>query len=271
MDWNAMAGPWLRAEAQTDAAHAPVLDELLRRAALSPGQHVLDIGPGAGISLVRAAEAVGPTGHVTGVEIAPPFAARARMRSPGNVTVIEADAQEVRFDSPQFDAAISLFGVMFFRDSPAAFANLRAAMEPGARMHLACWGAREANPYFAAPAAAAARVLGPAPGADPKAPGPLRFADARDLQTVLTDAGWRAEIDTVDLDLTPMGGLEGMTKMQMTIGAAAGRLRMEKEAGRLTPEVRAAVQDALRDTLGAYEVAGEMRVPAQVHFVAATA
>ena len=46
MDWKAIAEPWLRVEAETDAAHAPVLDELIAAADLAPGQSVLDIGPG---------------------------------------------------------------------------------------------------------------------------------------------------------------------------------------------------------------------------------
>jgi len=51
-----------------------------------------------------------------------------------------------------FDAALSRFGVMFFSDPVAAFANLRAQLRPGARVTLAAWGPAAENPWFRVPA-----------------------------------------------------------------------------------------------------------------------
>ena len=271
MDWNAMAAPWLRIEAETDAAHAPVRHELMRRADLRPGQTVLDIGPGAGITLLDAARAVGPGGRVVGVEIAPPFAERSRERSPDIVEVVIADAQDFPFEPHGFDAAISLFGVMFFRDSVAAFANIRRALKPGAALHFACWGPPDRNPYFTMPGRVASEVFGPGEAFDPAGPGPMRFGDADLLASMLRRAGLAPEIDTVDLHLTPSGSAEAVAAVQMTIGAAAMRIRQARDAGTLTDADQDALRARMTEGFAAMRDGEAVRVPANIHFVRAVA
>ena len=56
-----------------------------------------------------------------------------------NVTFEQADAQVHRFAEARFDAVISRFGVMFFGDPVAAFANLARATRPGGRLAVVTW------------------------------------------------------------------------------------------------------------------------------------
>ncbi|MBO9450662.1 class I SAM-dependent methyltransferase [Tropicibacter sp. R16_0] len=271
MDWTAIAAPWLRVEAETDAAHAPVLEGLMARAGLQPGQSVLDIGPGGGVSLISAAQAVGVTGHVTGVEIAPPFADRARERVPDNVTVHVGDAAGFPFMGRSYDAAISMLGVMFFADPNKAFAHIRTALKPGAALSFACWGSPEANPWFSVPAEVADEVFGPGPVLDLDAPGPLSLSDPSKITRLLTAAGWSVEIDTQDLHLTPRGDPSEVAAMYMTVGAAAMRMGAAKAKGILTQEQRDAVRAGLEKVF-AYMAEGDaVRIPAQVHYVRAIA
>lgn len=271
MDWTAMATPWLKVEAQTDAAHTPVLDGVIARAGLSLGQKVLDIGPGGGVSLLRAADAVGPSGHVTGIEIAPPFADRARSRVPAHVKVELGDAQTHAFPASGFDAAVSLFGVMFFENSVAAFSNIRRALKPGGALTFACWAARESNPWFSLPASVAAEVLGPGPAPDPDAPGPTRFGNPDALEVMLRDAGWDPKVETVELHLTPAGGPEDVADMMMTIGSATSRMKAAADAGVLTEDHRDAVRAGLVAGFAQFVRDGAVRVPARIHFVRAIA
>lgn len=271
MDWNAIAAPWLRVEAETDAAHAPIVEGLIKRAGLQVGQSVLDIGPGGGVSLLAAAQAVGSTGHVTGIEIAPPFAERAQSRVPENVSVHVGDATDYPFVGRSYDAAISMLGVMFFAEPERAFAHIRGALKPGAVFCFAAWGAPEANTWFDAPAQVADDVFGPGPALNLDAPGPLSLSDAGKITRLLTSAGWSVAIDTQDLILTPRGSPEDVAALYVTIGAAAMRMGVAKAKGTLTQEHRDALRAGLIALFTQMTEGDRVCIPAQVHYVRAIA
>jgi SAM-dependent methyltransferase len=238
---------------------------------LRAGQSVLDIGPGAGISLLDAAKAVGPTGHVTGIEIAPPFAERAVARVPKNVKVHIGNAADYPFDAASFDAAISLFGVMFFTSPVEAFAHIRSTCKPGTALTFACWGPPQVNPWFSMPGRVAVKVFGPGQAFDPDVPGPMAFGDRDKINRILTAADWAVEIETKSLHLTPLGSPEDVSALHMTIGAAAMRMGAAKEAGTLSDTDRDMVRAGLIDGFSEMVDGDAVRVPAQVHFVRAIA
>lgn len=266
-----MAAPWLELEAEFEATHKPVLDLLLRKAALSEGQTILDIGPGSGQSLLAAADIVGPSGKVTGVEIAPPFVDRARMRTPENVEVVAADAASYTYENSGYDAAISLFGTMFFDDPIAAFNNIRSAMKPSAVLTFACWGPPTANPWFSLPGRVATEVLGPGPKFDADVPGPMSFSDPAKISRILAEAGWSWEIDTEELFLTPLGSPNDVATAQTKVGAAIKRMQMANDEGILTDSHRHSIYQGLVSEFSKMATSGSVRVPAMVHFVRATA
>ncbi|MEU8615659.1 methyltransferase domain-containing protein, partial [Actinoplanes sp. NPDC048791] len=77
----------------------PMGAELVRRAAIRPGEYVLDVGCGRGAVLLSAAAATGPTGRVVGIDLAPSMVeltAAATAHLPG-VTVQVGDAQQPAF------------------------------------------------------------------------------------------------------------------------------------------------------------------------------
>lgn len=71
---------WLAEADARERQLSPVSDALFERAALRPGERVLDVGVGAGPTTAQAWEAVRPDGVVTGIDIAPPMIAAARQR-----------------------------------------------------------------------------------------------------------------------------------------------------------------------------------------------
>ncbi|NDW43396.1 class I SAM-dependent methyltransferase [Ruegeria sp. PrR005] len=255
---------WLTFEQQIAASFAPVVDLLLDHAALEPGQRVLDIGCGLGDVTLAAARAVGPTGHALGVDISAPFLDRARQRSSGmgNVEYALADAQTEPFAPADRDAMISRFGMMFFSDSVAAFANIADALKPGGRMTFAAWGPLAVNPWFYIPHRAATDHLGQPPKVDRNAPGPLAFHDIDRVIGMMAKAGLtEIEAQAVEMKLTPPGGLTGAAALCTRLGPAA---RVLAHFGG-TSEDETTIQGAVTTALTPYLDGDHVRLPATIN------
>jgi len=267
-NWDELAAPWLRQEAVMEAAHRPVLDAMLAKAALKPGQSVLDIGIGSGLSTRLAHIAVGKQGTVCGIDVAPPFVHRARERLDPSIHVVEADAETHPFEPQRFDSAISIFGTMFFADTVAAFANIRSALRPMGRFVFAGWAPPQDNPWLTMTARIVTEVLGPpTEQPDPTGPGPFRFADPELPLTALRKAGWQARHETLDLLLTPLGSPEALAEVQLDLGPGAIRIRDE---GAGDAQIKAIKDGVIAGFTGMLDGSGAVRVPARVHLFEAT-
>ena len=153
---------------------------------IGPGDVVLDIGCGTGLTTRDAARAAAP-GRVVGVDVSERMLQRARQLTAaerlGNVRYERGDAQMHRFDPARFDVAISRFGTMFFADPVAAFTNIAGAMRAEARLVLLVWQRLERNEWARAIDAALGDAAQPTPpGADPFSLGDAEVT-ARMLQT----------------------------------------------------------------------------------------
>ena len=126
---------------------APTYDRHMRRFArwqgmavdrlrLQPGQTVIDVACGTGLTFPMLEEGVGASGAIIGIELSPEMAAQARERVADhgwqNVTVVEAPAEEARIDTVA-DAALFSFTHDVLQ-SPIAIANVVAHLKPGARI-----------------------------------------------------------------------------------------------------------------------------------------
>ena len=195
--WNEVAGPrWVGRQAAQEARNVEMLEQLLAAASAQPGERVLDIGCGTGVTTVPYAQAVGPSGHVTGADISRPMldAARRRVEEAGlkNVELVLADAQVHAFTPDSYDLLTSRLGVMFFADPNAAFRNLIRALRPGGRLVMAVWATIDENPHWKIPFEIAVRHLGPPGPQPPHAPGPHVFGERDYLRGILEGAGFGA-------------------------------------------------------------------------------
>ena len=264
--WNEVAGPrWVeRAEVQ-EARNIEVAELVLREAQARPGEEVLDVGCGPGATAIPLAAAVGPSGHVTGVDISEPMLGLLRQRIAergiGNLIPLLADAQTHAFPPASFDLVTSRFGVMFFADPFAAFRNLCAATKPGGRLCMAVWAGIEVNFHWKIPFEIAVRLVGPPKPQPPHAPGPMALRDPDYLCRILGEAGFG------DIAVEPRGfHVIGRSVAQEAEIAGmlgpSGRLLDEKEADEATR--RAVVKEA-EAALAAYAGAnGEVRLPGTV-------
>jgi SAM-dependent methyltransferase len=194
--WNSAASrAWADQHERMDRAVADLRKALLDMAAPQPGEHVLDIGCGSGTTVLELTARIGPGGHVLGADISNQSVARARQRiddtGSRHAEVIVADVSCHAFAPNTFDLVFSRFGVMFFSDPQAAFANVRRAMKPGGRLALAVFRATSEGLWPNGPLEAVRHLLPPIPTPGPKEPGPFSWADPTRVHRILEGAGFR--------------------------------------------------------------------------------
>jgi ubiquinone/menaquinone biosynthesis C-methylase UbiE len=159
---------------------------LLERAALRPGEAVLDIATGPGTVARIAAEQVGPRGRVVGADFSEAMigVAKAKPASAGAAIVeyVVSPAAPLAVGDESFDVVTCQQGLQFFPDCGAAIKEMYRALRPGGRVAAVVWREMTMQPVFAALDAALRECL-PAEQAEPYAlpfrgPSPDALADA---------------------------------------------------------------------------------------------
>jgi SAM-dependent methyltransferase len=253
--WNAQMGErWVAQQALLDAQIEPLGVAVMDRAQLAPGQRVLDVGCGCGQTTLQLAERVAPAGSVVGIDVSAVMLERARERAAGlgergaHIRFENADAQTAAL--APCDLVFSRFGVMFFADPPAAFANLRRALAPGGSLAFVCWQGLQHNEWVRVPLMAAAKHL-PLPPPAPGAPGPFAFADPARVRGILAEAGFaEIEIEPHERELAiAQGSLDEAVGFLMQLGPLG---RVLREAGAAAAELQDVVAQSVREALAPF-------------------
>ena len=255
--WNGETGQnWVSHDALMEAMLQPLGEAVMDSLSLQPGEHVLDIGCGCGHTSLNLADRIGAEGSVTGIDISAPMLAVARQLAAEHnaghnagrnaVQFVEADAQTHTFTPEMYDAVFSRFGVMFFEDPVAAFANIRRSLRPSARLAFCCWQPRALNPFMTVPAMAALELLPAPPEIPPRTPGPFAFEEADYVTEILNKAAFEhVAVTPLRQPLTFGRGLslEDIVERLVQIGPIA---QMVREAPKdLQQPVRDKVVDAV--------------------------
>lgn len=234
--WNDAGGAaWVEHQGLLDRINQPVGDIIAKRADPGAGARVLDIGCGAGATTLDMARRVGANGRAVGVDVSDALLElareRARAGAVGNADFLRADAATHDFGGPTFDAAISRYGVMFFEDPDAAFANLRRALRPGGGLTFACWRSAAENPLTLIPLEAAAPFLPEPPRAPADGPGRFAFADPDRVRGILDRSGWR-QVAIEPLDVATPVSLDELLTLSLKLGLLGTVLPRHDEAVR---------------------------------------
>src|ERR1700730_587686 len=245
--WNSAASrAWADQYERMDRAVADLTKALLDMATPQLGEHVLDIGCGSGTTVLELAARIGQDGYVLGADISNQSVARARQRiadaGSRHAEVIVADVSCHAFAPNTFDLVFSRFGVMFFSDPPAAFANVRRAMKPGGRVALAVFRAASEGLWPHGPLEGVRHLLPPIPTPGPEESGPFSWADPTRVHRILEGAGFR------EVSLTPV---EPVIRLAST-GEAAEAADFVMVLGPLTrvlPALSAAQRETVRAAL----------------------
>jgi ubiquinone/menaquinone biosynthesis C-methylase UbiE len=195
----------------------PMGAALVEAAALSPGERVLDAGCGRGAVLFPAAAAVGPTGSVTGIDLAPGMVSRTAAEATPFpwVSVRLGDAQEPPFPAGSFDV-ITAGLVLFFLPSPgAALTAYRKLLRPSGRLAFTCFAAHD--PRYPETMKILARH---AEGAPP----PRRNNDMFETAASITGATRGAGFETISVrDVTVDSNFRDAGQLFDWAGSHAGR------------------------------------------------
>jgi SAM-dependent methyltransferase len=269
--WNGAGGQrWASRQASQDILLKPVVDLLIDRANIKAGERILDVGCGSGATSIAFAERIGPTGHITAVDISAPMLARARDLAPRSAPIdfILADVTIHPFTSDSFDLLASRFGVMFFADPALSFANMHRAMRQTGRLTFACWQEPRKNPFFMVPLQAVYQHVPKMPPVGPEEPGPFAFASEQRVTRILKAAGFSGismEPCKLSLDIGVGQGMDAAVQSGIQMGPAS-RALMDQP-----PEIVAAATQSVREALAPYAKGNAVPLDGAIWIVTAKA
>jgi SAM-dependent methyltransferase len=257
---NALAAQaWADLRELLDRQLSPLGLFAIEALAPKPGEAIVDIGCGAGETVLQLAQRVGPGGRVIGVDIAPHLLALARHRAEGvrQVRFIECDAQRLDLPKESVDGVFSRFGVMAFADPIAAFANFHRILRPAGRLAFVCWRSLAENELDLLPL----RAAGLEAMLDPT---PFSFADPDKLRQTLRAAGFRHIGIRAKDEAVSSGDLDAMAAVLLQVGPLGKILREN-------PELRPAAEPRLRAALAAAGAPSQVALTAAIWLVTARA
>ena len=238
----------------------PMGARLVEAAQLRPGECVLDVACGTGAVTRMAAQAVGQTGCVTGVDAGAHMLAVASTvphENGAKIRWVQGDATVLPFADDLFDIMLCAQGYMFVPDRVQALREAARVVVPGGRLALAVWATPEHNPYFRTMYEGLRPHIDGETAASMKLP--FALADAGDLRSLFAEAGLsEVRVEAVDASLR-LPPLEQFIPRHMAAMSVAAELAVLSSV-----VVDALIRD-MQSALGAYEDSEGLRVPFQIN------
>jgi ubiquinone/menaquinone biosynthesis C-methylase UbiE len=171
------------------AIGGPVAEDLMETAEVQAGERVLDVACGTGVVTRLAAERVGPSGTVAGLDVNPGMLAVARASTPSGISIhwYEASAEAMPLPDESFDVVLCQMGLQFVSNKPAALREMRRVLAGGGRVYVTVPGPKP--PLFGVMTEALARHIRPQAAGF----GDVVFSlhDVADMTKLMRDAGFR--------------------------------------------------------------------------------
>jgi ubiquinone/menaquinone biosynthesis C-methylase UbiE len=243
------------------AAWAP---RVVALADLQPGERVLDIA--CGVVARLAAQQVGRTGNVIGLDLNPGMLAMAASIASSDpdasapIAWREASATKMPFPDAAFDVAYCQLGLQFFPDRAAALREMYRVLVPGGRLGLMVWRAIQHSPGFGVLAAALARHVSTDAAAIMRTP--FALAEAEELHALMAAEDFR-EI-TIEL-VAGTVRFPSVTRFVQYVGGSP----LSGHVAKVSDEARAALISEVSDALTSYLGQDGLTFPIEAHLARA--
>lgn len=224
--------------------------ELFARDALALGAprrggRILDVACGPGTLSMLAAPAAE---HVDALDFSPKMldAMRARLAADGvrNVTVTEGDGQALPYPDGKFDAAFSMFGLIFYPDRALGFREMKRVLVPGGRAVVGSWQPFDRVPLLKRVFTMLAEKLPNLPFGQNKAP----LGDRDEFATEMREAGFgdvRVEPSVHGVDTPSMSEL-----WASVVRTNAALVLLQRKMGEAWPALSDAMLAGLTEEFG---------------------
>tara|TARA_R110002124_G_scaffold32461_1_gene108885 strand:+ start:51 stop:842 length:792 start_codon:yes stop_codon:yes gene_type:complete len=235
-------------------------DAMLETVAPQPGDRLLDVACGTGVTTRLAQDKVGHSGHVVGLDINAPMLAKAReLAGARDITWIESDVTDSGLPDGSFDLIISQHGYHYFPDKPAALAEFRRLLAPGGRLFYSIWDGH--SPYTQALCTAVAAHISPEIAAKQRAQ--RETQTAAELTTQAVAAGFaQVAVHRQELQIdVPMA--EEFVPLHL------GSMPIADAFLALDTDQQQALARQVQTALAGYVTQGRMCYPDAVHLVSA--
>jgi SAM-dependent methyltransferase len=232
--WDQMSHTYVQ---ELDRRFAPVVEALLNRASLRPGESVLDVGSGTGAAAVQAAVLIGPAGKLLGIDISPEMVTLAGQMAATlglqHVDFRQGLAEVIPAADASFDVVLASLSMMYVIDRAAAAREIARVLRPAGRFVAAVWAGPQSSDIVLFQQTAGS--FAPSPPVPDVGPGAL--ADPKSLLAQLADAGVEAKVETEVLDFE-FAGFE--SAWNVLAGVTAAQLAPERRE-----EAKAAVRSVM--------------------------
>jgi SAM-dependent methyltransferase len=216
---------------------------VIAAAQVAPGDRILDVSTGTGEAALVALQAVGASGLVVGVDIAPAMLTGARERlSDPSFWPVAADGQALPFKDASFDAVVCQLGLQFFPDPARGLSEFRRVLRPGASAGVCVIATADKAPMWGILAEELGRRL---PAQRPVLDLSFCLADQSRLHALFASAGFRDiaierverqdAVESFEAYWEPIeGGVGSIPQIYLTLSEADRRAVREEVKRRLS-------------------------------------
>lgn len=261
--WNESADAYVSLMRTLEPFRADLVQRLDARA----GETVLDLGTGPGEPAMTIARAVGPKGHVTGVDLSENMVGIAQRvasaRGLPNVDFRVMDCSALSFNPGSFDAAVSCFGFQIFTDPEKAARETHRVLRPGGRICVAVWSTGDKVPFLHS---IIAPMLEQAePDEDGYLPTPYETGGPGEMVALLQGAGFDKAEESRTVHSVEFASADDYLNALLK-ATPIGHSLSEEE-----PPVQQEILRQTRENLERYRTSGGLSLPAEFVIVRAVA